>query len=45
VFEFHVESLGNYKPENLVIEALSKLKEKSIHWLEVLKQEEQMLHA
>ena len=38
VFEFHVESLGIYKPEQLVIEALSKLKEKATHWLEVLKQ-------
>lgn len=40
VFEFHVESLGIYKPEQLVIESLSKLKEKAVHWLEVLKQEE-----
>jgi len=42
VFEFHVESLGNYKPEELMIEALSKLKSKAVHWLEVLKQEEQL---
>lgn len=44
VFEFHVESLGIYKPEQLVIESLSKLKEKATHWLEVLKQEELMMN-
>jgi DNA-directed RNA polymerase I and III subunit RPAC1 len=26
VFEFHIESLGIYKPEQIMIEALSKLK-------------------
>lgn len=35
-FEFHVESVGMYKPADLVIEALKKLKEKAVHWLEVL---------
>jgi hypothetical protein len=45
VFEFHVESLGIYKPEQLVIEALLKLKEKATHWLEVLKQEELMMNT
>jgi len=35
-FEFHVESVGMYKPADLVIEALKKLKEKANHWLEVL---------
>lgn len=38
-FEFHVESLGVYSPADLVIEALKKLKEKAVHWLEVLEQE------
>lgn len=45
VFEFHVESLGIYRPEQLVIEALSKLKQKAVHWLEVLKEEEQLLQT
>lgn len=37
-FEFHVETVGMYKPADLVIEALKKLKEKANHWLEVLEQ-------
>lgn len=35
-FEFHVESIGVYKPADLVVEALKKLKEKAQHWLEVI---------
>ena len=35
-FEFHVESVGQYKPEEIVMEAIKKLKEKAEHWLEVL---------
>ena len=35
-FEFHVESVGQYKPQDIVIEAIKKLKEKAEHWLEVL---------
>jgi len=35
-FEFHVETVGVYKPQDLVIEALKKLKEKANHWLDVL---------
>jgi DNA-directed RNA polymerase I and III subunit RPAC1 len=35
-FEFHVESVGMYKPADLVIEAIKKLKDKALHWLEVL---------
>ncbi len=31
-FEFHVESVGIYTPDELVIEALAKLKEKAIFW-------------
>lgn len=31
-FEFHVESVGIYTPDELVIEALSKLKEKAVFW-------------
>ncbi len=38
-FEFHVESVGMYKPADLVIEALKKLKEKANHWLDVLEKE------
>lgn len=39
-FEFHVETVGMYKPAELVTEALKKLKEKSNHWLEVLENQE-----
>ncbi|TNV77714.1 hypothetical protein FGO68_gene13265 [Halteria grandinella] len=38
-FEFHVETVGHYRPEELVVEALKKLKEKTVHWLEVIQQE------
>lgn len=31
-FEFHVESVGIYTPDDLVIEALAKLKEKAVFW-------------
>ena len=39
-FEFHVESVGVYKPAELVVEAIKKLKDKAQHWLEVLEQHE-----
>ncbi len=35
-FEFHVESVGIYSPQDIVTEALKKLKEKVHYWLEVL---------
>lgn len=37
VFEFHVESLGIYSPEDIVTESLRKLKSKATQWLEVLR--------
>ena len=37
-FEFHVESVGMYSPQDIVIEALKKLKEKVHFWLEVLEE-------
>lgn len=37
VFEFHVESVGVYKPEQIVLQALKKLKSKATFWLDVLK--------
>lgn len=40
VFEFHVESVGIYKPEEIVIEALQKLKSKATFWLNILKKQE-----
>jgi DNA-directed RNA polymerases I and III subunit RPAC1 len=43
VFEFHIESLGIYKPERIMFEALDKLKEKATHWLAVLKHEESLV--
>ena len=36
-FEFHVESVGIYPPEEIVIEALTKLKEKAVFWYEQVK--------
>lgn len=36
VFEFTVESIGIYKPEEIVVEAISKLKEKAVFWYEAL---------
>jgi DNA-directed RNA polymerase I and III subunit RPAC1 len=39
-FEFHVESVGIYSPEALVFEALTILKAKAVHWLEVLEAHE-----
>ena len=41
-FEFHVESVGIYTPDELVIEALAKLKEKAVFWHDqVSKRDEQ----
>jgi DNA-directed RNA polymerase I and III subunit RPAC1 len=35
-FEFHVESVGMYSPQDLVLEAIKKLKEKAQYWLQEL---------
>ena len=43
VFEFHIETVGIYKPERLMLEALHILKDKASHWLEALKHEESLL--
>lgn len=40
IFEFHVESLGIYKPEEIVFQALDVLKEKAHKWMDILAQEE-----
>lgn len=32
VFEFHIESVGIYRPEELMIEALNELKKKAVFW-------------
>ena len=32
VFEFHIESLGIYKPEEIMLEAISELKKKAVFW-------------
>ena len=39
-FEFHVESVGIYKPQDIVIEALKKLKEKAHYWLEIIENQD-----
>jgi DNA-directed RNA polymerase I and III subunit RPAC1 len=41
VFEFHVESVGIYNPEQIVVEALKKLKSKATFWLDILKKQEE----
>ena len=38
-FEFHVESVGIYTPDELVIEALAKLKEKAVFWYDQVSKE------
>jgi len=40
-FEFHVESVGMYKPQEIVTEAFKILKEKASFWIDVLEQEEE----
>lgn len=36
IFEFTIESVGIYKPEEIVLEAIAKLKEKAVFWYEAL---------
>jgi len=38
-FEFHVESVGIYTPDELVVEALAKLKEKAVFWFDQVSKE------
>ena len=38
-FEFHVESVGIYTPEELVVESLAKLKEKAVFWYDQVNRE------
>jgi len=40
VFEFHVESVGMYKPQDIVTEALDTLKQKAHKWLDIVAQQE-----
>jgi hypothetical protein len=40
VFEFHVESLGVYTPQDIVIRSLNVLKAKAHKWMEILEQEQ-----
>ena len=40
VFEFHVESVGIYKPEEIVVASFKKLKSKASFWLDILKKQE-----
>ena len=35
-FEFTVESVGIYRPEEIVLEAIAKLKEKAVFWYEAM---------
>ena len=36
VFEFHVETVGHYRPEEIVLEAISILKAKAHKWLDII---------
>ena len=40
VFEFHVESLGIYAPEEIVMRALDTLKQKAYKWMEILENQQ-----
>ena len=40
VFEFHVESVGMYRPEEIVLEAIGVLRQKAIKWLDILNEQE-----
>lgn len=40
VFEFHVESVGMYRPEEIVLQAIGVLREKAIKWLDILNEQE-----
>lgn len=41
VFEFHVESVGMYSPEDIVFQSLQILKEKANKWLNILQEQEE----
>lgn len=36
VFEFHVESLGVYPPQEIVLRSLNVLKQKANKWIDIL---------
>ena len=38
VFEFHVESVGMYSPQDIVLESLKILKEKANKWINILQE-------
>ena len=40
VFEFHVETLGQYAPEDIVMQAMDTLKEKAHKWIEIVQENE-----
>ena len=37
VFEFHIESVGIYKPQEIMIESLNELKKKAVFWYRQIK--------
>ena len=39
VFEFHVESVGMFKPEEIVTQSIGILKEKVNKWMEILSEQ------
>ena len=45
VFEFHVESVGIYPPEEIVRRAIAKLREKSEKWIDVLVDKDQNMNS
>ena len=40
IFEFHVESVGMYRPEEIVMQAIGVLREKAVKWLDILNEKE-----
>ena len=40
VFEFHIESVGIYKPQEIMIEALNELKKKAVFWYRQIKKQQ-----
>jgi DNA-directed RNA polymerases I and III subunit RPAC1 len=40
-FEFHVESVGMYSPEDIVFQSLQILKEKANKWINIVQEQEE----
>ena len=45
VFEFHVETVGVYTPQDIVLQSLQILKEKANKWISVLQEQNEANHG